>query len=362
MVESSSDQEQIKAVLQYLQKKETRIQALDIVLAYTATKDNRALFTGLDICKILLRLLPEEGAGVAQKVAQCLINFSTDPDYQKDLIKLNVGGRIFDFLKDHVQMNMKAVEDSGHAAFIEDKKIYEIRALTLAKNDSQGVYDSIELCLMLLTNVTVSEEGQKHLIGEGRTKGLILDNLFGMFCFFLKSGIFDFISNILANVTALKEGRDVVNDFKMLPKIVDMLRWEKVSIHRRKHLLDCLRNVAFGYEALESQFVELKLTKELGHLLAIEQGIHEGLPESVAQFTASKKAFHETNKENIKNIIDTFILLSNSDVLMKEMAELNLDTLIDYVDIKGKEELDTNITVLKTQIQQSRFPAIEGEQ
>ena len=45
---------------------------------------------------------------------------------------------------------------------------------------------------------------------------------------------------------------------------------------------------------------------------------------------------------------------------MKEMAELQLDILIDYVEVKGHEELDTNITVLKTQIQQSRFPAIEG--
>jgi methionine synthase I (cobalamin-dependent) len=65
MVESSSDKEQIKAVLQYLQKKETRKEALDIVLAYTATPENRALFEGLDVCKVLLRLLPEDDMNVA---------------------------------------------------------------------------------------------------------------------------------------------------------------------------------------------------------------------------------------------------------------------------------------------------------
>ena len=64
--------------------------------------------------------------------------------------------------------------------------------------------------MMLLNNVTVSEDGQKHLIGDGKMKGLILDNLFGMFCFFLKSGIFDFVSNVLSNVSALKEGREII--------------------------------------------------------------------------------------------------------------------------------------------------------
>ena len=83
--------------------------------------------------------------------------------------------------------------------------------------------------MMLLNNVTVDEDGQKHLIGEGKTQGLILDNLFGMFCYFLKSNIFDFVSNILANVTTIKEGRDLVlspdSPSMMFPKIVDMLRW-----------------------------------------------------------------------------------------------------------------------------------------
>lgn len=39
---------------------------------------------------------------------------------------------------------------------------------------------------------------------------------------------------------------------------------------------------------------------------------------------ALKKPF-EVSKVNIKNIIDTFILLSNSEKLMTEIAELKLD-------------------------------------
>ena len=105
---------------------------------------------------------------------------------------------------------------------------------------------------MLLTNVTTSEEGQQHLIGSTKTKGLILDNLFGMFCYFLKSSIFDFVANILSNVSAVKQGREVIIDqADMMPKIIDMLRYEKVNAHRRTHLFACLRNLAFDYEAQE---------------------------------------------------------------------------------------------------------------
>lgn len=188
------------------------------------------------------------------------------------MISLNVGGRVFDFLKEHVQMNMKPVENS-HAAFNEDEKIYEIRQLALAKNDSQAVFDTIELLSMLLSNVTVSEEGQKHLIGDLKKRGVVLDNLFGMFCYFLKSAIFDFLANVIANVTAVKEGRDIVVKADWLPKILDMIRWDKVSQHRRKHLIECVRNVAFGYEDYEAKFTELSLVKELGHILADEEGL-----------------------------------------------------------------------------------------
>ncbi len=96
-------------------------------------------------------------------------------------------------------------------AFDDKEKVYEIRN-KLKKGDSQAAFEDIELCMMLLTNVTISEEGQRHLIGDGAKRGIIIDNLFGMFCYFLKSGIFDFISNVLANVSGMKEGREVIID------------------------------------------------------------------------------------------------------------------------------------------------------
>jgi hypothetical protein len=114
-----------------------------------------------------------------------------------------------------------------------------------------------------------------------------------------------------------------------------MLRWDKVSQHRRKHLIECLRNVAFAYEEHEAKFTEVALVKELGHILADEEGLTgELLPEEVMSFKAAKKPF-EVKKANVKNIIDTFILLSNSDNLMKQIADAKLDSLIGVIDVKG---------------------------
>ena len=141
---------------------------------------------------------------------------------------------------------------------------------------------------MILTNLTVSEEGQKHLIGDLKTKGLILDNLFSMFCYFLKNPMFDFISNIVANVTAMKEGREVVIEYAMMPKILDILRYDKVNAHRRKHLIEALRNVAFEYEGMEGKFLESGLVKEVAHVLSNEIGLLENIPEEIGQFKAFK--------------------------------------------------------------------------
>ena len=60
---------------------------------------------------------------------------------------------------------------------------------------------------MLLTNLSIMESGQKHLLGDGKTKGAIVENVFGMFTYFKTNPTFDFVSNILANVSALEAGR-----------------------------------------------------------------------------------------------------------------------------------------------------------
>ena len=77
---------------------------------------------------------------------------------------------------------------------------------------------------MLISNITTIGEGQKHFLGEEKLKGAVLENLFGMFTYFSKNAIFDFISNFLANISALKEGREYMITNKMLSKILELLK------------------------------------------------------------------------------------------------------------------------------------------
>ena len=47
----------MKQVIQYLDSKEARGQALEIILGYTSTVEHRELFVGKDLTKKLLRLV-----------------------------------------------------------------------------------------------------------------------------------------------------------------------------------------------------------------------------------------------------------------------------------------------------------------
>ena len=46
---------------------------------------------------------------------------------QKELVQLNVSGRIYDFLKENVQMDMKKADETTKAAFNQDEKVYEVK-------------------------------------------------------------------------------------------------------------------------------------------------------------------------------------------------------------------------------------------
>jgi len=103
---------------------------------------------------------------------------------------------------------------------------------------------------MLLSNLTSHEIGQKHLLGldkdEGnKSKFIITESIFGMFCYFSKNTIFDFVSNIMANLACLKEGRQFMIDNKYIDAIVVQMVTKYLNEHRRKYLMACLRNLLF---------------------------------------------------------------------------------------------------------------------
>ena len=78
--------------------------------------------------------------------------------------------------------------------------MYEIR---------DGHANFIQAAVMFLSNISQSESGQKHLLQlESVHKGILLENILGMFQYFKSSSLFDFVANIFANVSSFKEGRE----------------------------------------------------------------------------------------------------------------------------------------------------------
>jgi hypothetical protein len=69
---------------------------------------------------------------------------------------------------------------------------------------------------------------------------------------------------------------------------------------------------------METRFVEFPLIKELTFIISDEVGIIK-LSQEVLEFKAQRQK-EEVNWVNVKNIIDTFVLLANSDKLLSIMS------------------------------------------
>jgi len=161
-----------------------------------------------DVDKQLLRLTADcinDEVAVA-KVFQCLINFSLDKSWIERLIELNVSRRVFEYLMHSVKPSSSSIR-TANAEIVRIKQteeggefeIYEIK---------EGQANSIQASVMLLSNIAITESGQQHILGiDKKTRGAILENLVGMFTYFRTSEMFDFVANIMSNVSSLKEGR-----------------------------------------------------------------------------------------------------------------------------------------------------------
>ena len=107
----------------------------------------------------------------------------------------------------------------SQAIFVPQEQVYEVK-------DAKFVH-SIQLAFMFITNLSMTVEGQKHILGEDgdpKLKGAILENFFEMFNYFAMKTEFDFVANILSNVSALKVGREFLIEEKMFSKIVLMVK------------------------------------------------------------------------------------------------------------------------------------------
>ena len=100
-------------------------------------------------------------------------------------------------------MNVKQdISETGASAKLIDYKATEEGGTTKMYEVDSNFSSPIQCSFMFLTNLTTTESGQEHVLGEGKTKGIILENIFGMFQYFKTNSTFDFVANIFANVSS----------------------------------------------------------------------------------------------------------------------------------------------------------------
>ena len=128
-----------------------------------------------------------------------------------------------------------------------------------------------------------------------------MENFFGMFNYFGAKAEFDFVANILANVSSLKEGRQLLIEKEIFKQVILTVKENKAALgsHRRKHLLESIRNCCFEYEKYQQDFVQIDLLDSLIIMLINEQGI-AALPEELQ----AKFGKHAPKKELFMSKVD----------------------------------------------------------
>ena len=127
-----------------------------------------------------------------------------------------------------------------------------------------------------MSNITSHECGQKHVLGlegDGKFQFIIAESIFGMFCYFSKNTAFDFVSNIMANLACLKEGRNFMIDHLYIEAIVIQMVTKYLNSHRRKYLIACIRNLLFEYKKYQEKFMNINVPRDICKVLIDEQGI-----------------------------------------------------------------------------------------
>ena len=142
-----------------------------------------------------------------------LINLVLDKVYVEECVTLEAARKVFDFLMNNVKQDTK---ETGSDAKLVDFKPTEEGGTTKMYEVDSNFASPIQCSFMFLTNLTTHESGQVHLLGDGKTKGAILENILGMFSYFKTNPMFDFVANIFANVSSLKTGRQFMVEAGLL--------------------------------------------------------------------------------------------------------------------------------------------------
>jgi hypothetical protein len=184
---------------------------------------------------------------------------------------------------------------------------------------------------MALTNLTTNEEGQKKYLNveDENAKGLRFLQMMDKYLGNVYLNEFDFFSNIIANVSALQEGRILLLDYKIFKVL--LANFDKLNNSKLLNTLRMIRNCCFEWEKYDNEIIfnDGKIFDYLLKILYISnlsklstfKYDNEFLVNLDEICFANVSIEQASNEKEIINdlIIDIFLVLTNSQKCVEAM-------------------------------------------
>ena len=379
---------QIKSILECLKSPMARPKALEAILGLCESEELTDIFIQLELPKVMIRLLENEDIKEKDLVLQILINISGKESYIPYFLKINTFHRIinltFKLIKKEFEEKNKSNKEEkvyespdeiilesldkmlGKDLLYENGKIFDVK-MEFDKyvinadqvTDMKGMENEtfLNLYFMLLCNLSSYEVGQKSLLDlQNENKnfhGVVFFKLLDKFFEYIHHNSFNFCSSIVANVSSLKEGRNIILSNKIFK--IFLIRFDKMNAMKTINILRLIRNCSFEYKDYEEDFLENDsiLFKYLIKLLCLINNADNdklGMEEidNIYFKNFDMKDLTDDDKETMNDlIIDIFLILTNSEKAVKEMKLKKVKECLELVEEKAiskcKEEMKNKI-------------------
>lgn len=337
-------------------------------------EEMRKLLLLTDICRIMIREVEAEDNSNRDLILQIMINLSSDELFQPRLIEFNSIYRICSILYKKLQTNQEKESIKNeidlfameHGLLEEKNKTsdnvkvnfqlekYQIDSEVnkeIFNNSKNDIFKEIPYYLMILSNLTISEEGQKKFLNveDEKIKGVVLVKIIDKFFENILAPEFDFCSNLLANSTALKEGRTTLLDLQIFQ--IFLKCFDKMNNHKVLNTLRLFRNCCFEFETYKD---ELLINNGILFNLIIKIFIlanansrkdleNIGIEKIDGIYFPDFKIEKANEEREIINdlIVDIFLILTNEPQAVEYMKEKNL--LEAFNKMKIRETNDENL-------------------
>lgn len=364
---SSSYKSQIEQVIECLKVEKTRKAALDILLSVSESKDLVDIFLELEIPKLMIRLVENEDIKEKETVLQILINLSANEKYLNSFLTINTFHRIlktvFDLIdnalpkkeektfsdpNDIMISNDILLDKNGNTFDIRiEMDKYVINSSTIENQHPEFKNETlINLYFMFLANLSSFEEGQKKLldVSDEKIKGIVFFKLLDKFFEYIYHSSFNFCSSVIANVSSLKVGRELILENKIFK--IFLIQFDKMNNMKMINILRMIRNCSFEYEKFhEELFVkETILFSYLIKLLLLVNDKNKGTKLDLDEIDIMYYTNFDTekltqdDKETINDlIIDIFLILTNHKEAVEDMKKKGLSKAIKVLEDSLKE-------------------------